>query len=100
MGSLKYTGDIMPAFNIHRLSHVSLIVTDLDRAREFYVDILGFVEVEKSGGELYLKGVEEGQHHSLILRKGSQPGLEYVGFRVFSPEDLDRARDYYESSGF
>ncbi|MEM0439779.1 MAG: 3,4-dihydroxyphenylacetate 2,3-dioxygenase [Sulfolobales archaeon] len=89
----------MPAFNIHRLSHAALNVSNIERAREFYVDILGFVEVEKNGDELYLKGVEEGQHHSLILKKGEPTGLVYAGFRVSSPEDLDRARSYYESRG-
>ncbi|HWQ16370.1 MAG TPA: 3,4-dihydroxyphenylacetate 2,3-dioxygenase [Sulfolobales archaeon] len=89
----------MPVFGIHRISHVGLRVSDLEKARSFYCDILGFVEVEKSGDELYLKGVEEGQHHSLVLRKGSEPGLSYIAFRVNSPEDLERARDYYRSMG-
>jgi len=81
------------------LSHVAVNVTSIEKARSFYVDVLGFVEVEKSGGRLYLKGVEEGQHHSLVLREAGQPGLSYVGFRVASPEDLDRARQYYEARG-
>jgi catechol 2,3-dioxygenase len=88
-----------PAFGIHRISHVGLRVSDLEKARWFYVDLLGFVEVEKSGDEIYLKGVEEQQHHSLVLRRGSIPGLSYIGFRVSRPEDLDRAREYYRSIG-
>jgi len=87
------------AFGIHRISHVGLRVSDLEKARWFYVDLLGFVEVEKSGDEIYLKGVEEQQHHSLVLRRGSIPGLSYIGFRVSRPEDLDRAREYYRSIG-
>jgi len=89
---------IMPVYDIHRLSHVAVNVSNIEKARAFYVDILGFVEVEKSGGMLYLKGVEEGQHHSLVLREANQPGLSYVGFRVRSPDDLDKAKEYYESS--
>ena len=34
---LNLFGDCIPSFNIHRLSRVSLIVTDLDRARELYI---------------------------------------------------------------
>jgi len=92
-------GSYMPAYNIHRLSSVALNVSSIEKARSFYVDVLGFVEVERSGNKLYLKGVEEGQHHSLVLRESSPTGLNYVGFRVKSPEDLDKAREYYEASG-
>lgn len=89
----------MPAFGVQRISHVALRVADLERAGGFYVDVLGFVEVERGGGELYLKGVEEGQHHSLVLREGPVAGLSYVAFRVREPEDLDRAREYFRSLG-
>ncbi len=61
----------MAVFNIHRLSHVALNISNIDRAKEFYADMLGFVEVERNGSGLYLKGVEEGQHHSLVLRQGA-----------------------------
>lgn len=33
--------NLYPAFNIVRLSHVELIVTDLAASRAFYVDTLG-----------------------------------------------------------
>jgi len=83
---------------ILRVSHVGRAVTDLKRAREYY-ELLGFVVEEESGGILYLKGVEEGQHHSLVLKEHSEPGLMYIAFRVADPGELDVAREYYTSKG-
>ncbi len=83
---------------ILRVSHVGRTVRDLKRAREYY-ELLGFVVEEESGSYLYLKGVEEGQHHSLVLREHSEPGLMYIAFRVADPGELDIAKEYYISKG-
>ena len=85
--------------NILRVSHASIRVTDLEKARYFYSDLLGFVETEKDGDYLYLRGIEEGQHHSLILKKASSPGLSYIGFRVSKGEELDKAKQELEGLG-
>ncbi|QIW23583.1 3,4-dihydroxyphenylacetate 2,3-dioxygenase [Sulfolobus sp. S-194] len=79
--------------DILRLSHVGVRVTDLEKARYFYVDLLGFVETEKDGDYIYLRGIDEGQHHSLVLKKADSPGLSYIGFRVRRAEELDKAKE-------
>ena len=42
-------------------------------ARRFYVDLLGFVETARDDA-LYLRGLEEREHHSLVLRAGRGAG--------------------------
>ena len=79
-----------PAFNILRAAHIEFRVTDLERARAFYVDLLGFVESERRGDRLYLRGYEERDHHSLVLRRAASPGVGHLAFRVASEEDLER----------
>jgi catechol 2,3-dioxygenase len=79
-----------PEFNILRAGHVELRVTDLGRARAFYVDLLGFVESGQHGDRLYLRGYEERDHHSLVLRSAASPGVGHMAYRVASEEDLDR----------
>ncbi|MCG3109325.1 hypothetical protein L3N51_01615 [Metallosphaera sp. J1] len=88
----------MNNLNVFRLSHVCVRVTDLERAENFYVNLLGFVETEKDGDYLYLRGIEEGQHHSLVLKKASSPGLCYIAFRV--REGLDKVRELGNSVKF
>jgi len=85
--------------DIVRAAYAELIVTNLDRARWFWVDVLGFVISEAGPGVLYLRGYDELAHHNLILREGSKPANARIAFRVRSPSDLDRAERYYESRG-
>ncbi|MBX6350817.1 MAG: 3,4-dihydroxyphenylacetate 2,3-dioxygenase [Clostridia bacterium] len=88
-----------PPFDIVRVGHVELRVTDLDRARAFYVDLLGFVETERTQEVLYLRGLEERFHHSLALRRAESPGLGHIAFRVRSADDLARAEAFFRRLG-
>jgi catechol 2,3-dioxygenase-like lactoylglutathione lyase family enzyme len=58
-----------PPFNIVRASHVELGVSDLAKSRAFYVDCLGYIVSDEDTDVLYLRGVEERNHHSVVLRK-------------------------------
>ena len=82
-----------------RLGHVELRVTDVDRARAFYVDLLGFVETERRADRTYLRGVEERYHHSIVLRHAKTPGLGHFAFRVSSPADLENLSRLFKSKG-
>lgn len=76
--------------NVLKAAHLEYLVTDLGRAREFYVDLLGFVESERTGDCLYLRGLEEREHASLILRRAESSGASHVAYRVADPDDLER----------
>ena len=75
--------------NIVRAAYVELISTDLERARWFWVDMLGFVVTAADADALYLRGYEEANHHCLVLRNGAAASAACISFRVWSPEDLD-----------
>ena len=55
-----------------RASHVRLAVTDLARSRAFYEQTLGLHVEDSDAGMLYLRGMEERQHHSLVLVKADR----------------------------
>ena len=76
-------------FNIIRCSHVEYAVTDLDASRRFYVDTLGMILTERTEEAIYLRCLEEHQHHSYILRKADRPAVIAVGFKVAFEKDLD-----------
>jgi len=86
-------------FTILKTGHVELRVTDLARARAWYVDLLGFVETTQEDGRLYLRGYEEWEHHSLILRQAATPGLGHIAFRVASEDDLDQLAQLVAARG-
>ena len=85
--------------NVVRAAHGEFRVTDLERARTFYVDLLGFVETERTAGALYLRGLEERGHHSLVLRLGESASCGHLGFRVESEDDLDRLERFCLEQG-
>ncbi|HEY2136431.1 MAG TPA: VOC family protein, partial [Xanthobacteraceae bacterium] len=64
---------LSPPFRIVRASHVELGVRDLARARAFYVDCLGLLATDETAEALYLRGVEERNHHSVVLRRAHEP---------------------------
>ena len=80
-----------PPFNIIRSSHAVLDVVDLKASRAFYENIIG-LHVEDSDSEaVYLRGSEEHQHHSLVLRKATSAACNRLGFKVGNEQDLDKA---------
>jgi catechol 2,3-dioxygenase len=88
-----------PDFDIVRAAHVELVVTNLQRAREFYVDLLGFVVTEATDEALYLRGYEELDHHCLVIRKGDRPHVGHLAFRLGHPDQLKRIEAHYKALG-
>ncbi len=93
------THTFAPPFNIIRSSHVTLGVTDLARSKAFYADTLGLHVEDETQHALYLRGVEERQHHSLVLKKSAKAEAHQLGFKVGSEEDLDKAAAFFKSKG-
>jgi catechol 2,3-dioxygenase len=88
-----------PAFRITRISHAVLSVTDLDASRAFYEGLIGLVVTEADANVVYLRGVEETAHHSLVLRRSAQSCAERLGYRVVAEEDLDAAKAHFDGLG-
>ncbi|MCB0311284.1 MAG: VOC family protein, partial [Bdellovibrionales bacterium] len=85
----------MSAFNITRCAHAELLVTDFDKARRFYIEALGLLEIDSDRERIYLGGFEERDRYSLVLRKSTRPGLGHLAFRVANESDLDNLAQLY-----
>jgi catechol 2,3-dioxygenase len=89
-----------PPFNITRASHVVLTSKDLGASRAFYSDVLGFVVSAEDSEAIYLRGLEERSHHSIVLVKDDGPArCRQIGLRVATEEDLERAERHFEWLG-
>ena len=73
-----------------RPGHMQLKVLDLDEAVEFYSNVLGLVQTGRDKDRAYFKAWDEHDHHSIILRDAGEAGMDFYGFKVASPADLDR----------
>ncbi|WP_437582469.1 3,4-dihydroxyphenylacetate 2,3-dioxygenase [Paramicrobacterium sp. CJ85] len=85
--------------DILRCAYMELVVTDLAASREFYVDVLGLYVTEDTEDAVYLRSTEEFIHHNLVLRQGDVAAVAAFSYRVRSPEELDRAEEYYRQLG-
>jgi catechol 2,3-dioxygenase len=90
-----------PPFNVTRASHAVLTVSDLAKSRTFYVDLIGMIVSDEDKDTIYLRGVAEACHHSLVLRRaaGGAVECERVGMRCFTEEDLEKAKAWFEKAG-
>jgi catechol 2,3-dioxygenase len=89
-----------PPFNVTRASHSVVTVKDLAKSRSFYVDLIGFIVSDEDKDAIYLRGVAEACHHSLVLKRArGEPESERIGMRVFTEEDLEKARHFFEKAG-
>jgi catechol 2,3-dioxygenase len=64
---------------------------ELEPALVHYVERLGLLRMhEDAQGRVYLKGWDEHDSFSIVLREADAPGLDCLGFKVRTPGDLDR----------
>jgi catechol 2,3-dioxygenase len=94
------TTPLEPPFTLTRASHVVLSVRDLHASRDFYRDVIGLVVTEATEDTVYLRGLEEAAHHSLVLQAmPDSPRALQVGFRVRTAADLDAAERHLTGAG-
>lgn len=97
---LANTRPATPPFDILRAAFVELQVTDLAASEHFYAELLGMIVSARTEDAVFLRGWEERQHHSLILRQTppTHPATAArLGFRVRSERDLDLLSEHFAS---
>jgi catechol 2,3-dioxygenase len=92
-------GAARPPFDILRAAYAELLVTDLAVSEHFYVDLLGMVVSARVGDQIYLRGWEERQHHSLVMRLAPAAACGRLAFRVRYENDLESVLAAFEQRG-
>jgi catechol 2,3-dioxygenase-like lactoylglutathione lyase family enzyme len=72
--------------SVKKIAHTTYQVPDVERQTEYYTDILGLTLTEKSKDEVYLASTID--HHSVVLRAGTQAQCVGVGFQLGLDDDL------------
>jgi catechol 2,3-dioxygenase len=91
--------NINPPFRVVRIAYVDMHASNLEASKAFWVDALGFIVTEETADALYLRGLEERNHHSVVLRKAADLDVTAIGFKVFSEDDLDLAAEFCAKKG-
>jgi len=95
-------------FQLRKIGHVALFVSDVERSVRFYVDVLGFrisdlyQEDMMPGGAAFIRLNTD--HHGIALFKATQDrdpgaGLHHMAFEVGSLDEVFRARDHLRKHG-
>lgn len=88
-----------PPFNILRISHIELNVTDLAASKKFYSDILGLAITAETDQRIYFRAMEERSHHCVILVQSDTASVAAMAYRVWAEEDLDKAHAWFSGQG-
>ncbi|MCX7070666.1 MAG: catechol 2,3-dioxygenase [Gammaproteobacteria bacterium] len=89
----------MAMTGVLRPGHVALRVLDLEQAVHHYTEVVGLAEVMRDAqGRVFFKAWDEADHHSVVLRKADEAGMDYMGWRVDSDATLDRLAGELEAS--
>ena len=91
----------MANFNPSGLNHITIRVNEIERAEEFYGDILGFELIRKMGKSMAVYKV--GEEDTLVLVEAEtsyDPSsrdyrVDHFGFYVDSPDEVDEMAEYF-----
>jgi catechol 2,3-dioxygenase-like lactoylglutathione lyase family enzyme len=87
-------------FHIGKIGHVALYVSDMERAKRFYTDVLGFQVSDIYGDDMMPGGAVflrcNADHHGIALFKATEAnpagGMHHMAFEVPTLDDVVRAR--------
>lgn len=82
---------------VARLGHVALETPDLEESLSFFSDTVGLETVEHVDGTVYLRAVDEHDHHSLSLSEADTARIDHVGWQTAKPDDVEAYADRFES---
>lgn len=81
----------MSAKGVLRPGHVQIRGLDMDAMIKHYRDNLGLLEVDKDDqGRVYLKGWDEFDKFSVVIREADEAGLDFMAFKVNGEEVLNQ----------
>ena len=65
---------------VKKIAHAVYEMPDVDKQTEYYTEVLGLTVTDKGKDAVYLASTVD--HHSVVLRKGSQPKCVRLGFQI------------------
>jgi len=72
---------------VRKIAHASYEVPDVEQQVEYYTDIVGLSVVDRNKEAAYLASTLD--HHSVVLRKGSETKCVRIGFELGADDDLN-----------
>ena len=79
----------VPAIRPRRMCHVLLFTTDVERAIQFYTQVVGLRLTDRGGDAIaFLHGIHGSDHHILAVALSSAPGFHHASWGVDSINEV------------
>jgi len=89
-----------PCFDLAHLGHVEVYTDRFDESLDFFARVYGLTESARDETSAYLRAWDEYEVHSLKLTRHHTTGVGHIGYRVSSPQALDRRVAAIQASRF
>jgi catechol 2,3-dioxygenase len=84
---------------VARLGHVALETPDLESSIEFFHGTVGLEIVDRDDDSVYLRAVDEHDHHSLSLTEAERSRIDHIGWQTEAPEHVAAFADRFADRG-
>ena len=90
----------MPITDLAHLGHVEVLTDKFDESLDFFTRIYGLKLSGQDETSAYLRAWDDYDFHSMKLTRSDRTGVGHIGYRVSSPEALERRVAAIEASDF
>ncbi len=89
-----------PSFDVAHLGHVEILTDKFDESLDFFTRVYGLKLSALEGDSAYLRAWDDYEFHTLKLTAAATTGVGHIGYRVSSPEALERRVQVIEASPY
>ena len=89
-----------PSFDVTHLGHVEIYSDKFDESLDFFTRVYGLKLSAMDENSAYLRAWDDYEFCTLKLTKSSTTGVGHIGYRVASPEALERRIATIKASGY
>jgi catechol 2,3 dioxygenase len=86
--------------DVAHLGHVEVYTDKFDESLDFYTRVLGLTASGQDENSAYLRAWDDYEFHSLKLTRHHTTGVGHIGYRVSSPEALERRVAAIQAGGY
>ncbi len=87
-------------FDVAHLGHVEILTNKFDESLDFFTRVYGLKISGRDENSAYLRAWDDYEFHTLKLTRSDTTGVAHIGYRVSSPEALERRVKAIEASRF
>ena len=89
-----------PCFDVAHLGHVEVYTDKFDESLDFFTRVYGLKLSALEGDSAYLRAWDDYEFHTLKLTRHHTTGVGHIGYRVSSPQALERRVAVIEASEY